>query len=124
MLLRRLLRRVFSKDKVLRRVLRREGFTEGAWKVLRRQKHILSQSTTPFTRTLRKSSIWGSKVEDRFLYSGGTDSLENFTAEFSAATPVVYKNPPPIGPEILYTTGAGEGVKVSVVMFPSSGGGV
>ena len=26
-----------SSDKVLRRVLRREPFTEGAWKVLRRQ---------------------------------------------------------------------------------------
>ena len=59
-----------------------------------------------------------------FLYSGGTDSLENFTAEFSASAPVVYKNPPPMGPEILYTTGAGEGVKVSVAIFPSSGGGV
>ena len=48
-------------------------------------------------------------VEDRFLYSGGTDSLENFTVEFPASASVVYKNPPPIGPEILYTTGAGEG---------------
>ena len=50
-------------------------------------------------------------MKDRFLYSGGTDSLENFTAEFSASAPVVYKNPPPTGPEILYTTGAGEGGK-------------
>ena len=63
-------------------------------------------------------------VEDRLLYSGGTDSLESFTAEFSPSAPVVYKNPPPIGLEILYTTGAGEGVKVSVAIFPSSGGGV
>ena len=31
---------------------------------------------------------------------GGTASLESFTAEFSASAPVVYKNPPPIGPEI------------------------
>ena len=52
--------------------------------------------------------------------------MENFTAEFSASAPVVYKDPPPMGPEILYTTGAGagEGVKVSVAIFPSSGGGV
>ena len=57
-------------------------------------------------------------MEDQFLYSGGTDSLENFTAEFSASAPVVYKNPPPRGPEILYTTGAGEGVKVSMAIFP------
>ena len=63
-------------------------------------------------------------MEDQFLYSGGTDSLENFIAEFSASAPVVYKNPPPIGPEILYTSGAGKGVKVSVEIFPSSGGGV
>ena len=63
-------------------------------------------------------------LEDRFIYSGGTDSLKNFTAEFSASAPVVYKNAPPIGPAILYTTGAGAGVKVSVAIFPSSGGGV
>ena len=62
-------------------------------------------------------------MEDRFLFCGGKDSLENFTADFSASTPV-YKTPPPMGPEILYTTGAGEGVKVSVAIFPSSGGGV
>ena len=43
----------FSKDRVLRRVLRRECFIEGAWKVLRRQKHVLSQSTTPFACTLK-----------------------------------------------------------------------
>ena len=29
-----------------------------------------------------------------------------------------------MGPEILYTTGAWEGVEVSVAIFPSSGGGV
>ena len=63
-------------------------------------------------------------LEDLFLHSGGTDSLENFNAEFSASAPVVYKSPPPMGPEILYTTGAWEGVKVSVAIFPSSGGGV
>ena len=63
-------------------------------------------------------------MEDSFLYSGGTDYLENFTAEFSASAPMVYANPPPMGPVILYTTGAGEGAKVSVAIFPSSGGGV
>ena len=52
MLLRRVLSRpppvmVFSKYKVLRRVLRRVLCIEGASKVLRRQKHVLSQSTTP-----------------------------------------------------------------------------
>ena len=60
-------------------------------------------------------------MKDRFLYSGGTDSSENFTAEFSASAPVVYKNPPPMGPEILYTTGAGEGVNVSMAISSSSG---
>ena len=58
-----------------------------------------------------------------FLYSGGTDSFENFTVEFSVSAPVVYKNPPPMGPENLYTTGAGEWSKVSVAIFPSSGRG-
>ena len=36
----------------------------------------------------------------------------------------MYKNPPHMGPEILYTTGAGRGVKVSVAIFPFNGGGV
>ena len=58
------------------------------------------------------------------LYSGGTDSFETFTAELSASAPVVYKNPSSLGPEILYTTGAGKGFKVSVAIFASSGGGV
>ena len=48
--------RVFSKGKVLRRVLRRECFIEGAQKVLRRQKHVPSQSTTPFACTLSKKA--------------------------------------------------------------------
>ena len=63
-----------------------------------------------------KSLVYCFFLEDRFLYSG-TDSLDNSTAEVSASAPVVYKNPP-MGPEILYTTGAGEGVKVSVAIFP------
>ena len=42
----------FSTDNVLRRVLRRKGFIAGALKVLRRQRHVLSQSTTPFACTL------------------------------------------------------------------------
>ena len=50
--------------------------------------------------------------------------FENFTAEFSASAPVLYKTSLPMGPEILHTTGAGEGVKVSVASFPSSSGGV
>ena len=33
-------------------------------------------------------------------------------------------NPLTMGPEILYTTGAWDGVNVSVVIFPSSDGGV
>ena len=49
--------------------------------------------------------------------------LEKFTAEFSASAPVVYKMPSPMSPEILYTTGAGKGVEVSVAIFPSGGGG-
>ena len=64
-------------------------------------------------------------MEDWFLCSGGTDSVEKFIAECSASAPVVYKNPPPMGPDILYTAGAGgEGVKVSLAIDPSSGGGV
>ena len=62
-------------------------------------------------------------MEGGYLYSGGTDSFEKFTAEFSASVPVVHRNPPPMGSEILYTTGAWEGVKVSVAIFLSSGGG-
>ena len=48
--------------------------------------------------------------------------FEKFTANFSASAPVVYKHPPPMGPEISYTTGAGRGVKVTVAIFASSGG--
>ena len=56
------------------------------------------------------------------MYSAGTEAFEKFTTKFSATGPVVYKNPPPMGPEILYTTGAGKQVKVSMAIFPSSGG--
>ena len=52
MLLRRILVRVSIGTEVLRRVLRRERFIEDAQKVLRRQKHVLSQSATPFACTL------------------------------------------------------------------------
>ena len=56
MLLRRVLRRRLVRasieTEVLRRVLRRGGVIEGAEKALRRQKHALSQSTTPFACTL------------------------------------------------------------------------
>ena len=41
-----------AKTVLLRRVLRRERYIEGAQKVHRRQKHVLSQSTTPFACTL------------------------------------------------------------------------
>ena len=75
---------------------------------------------THFTRLAGRKSCMG----DRFLYSDGTDLFEKFTAEFSASAPVVYRNLPPMGPEMLYTTGAGRGVKVSVAIFPSSSGGV
>ena len=54
-----LLRRVFSKDKVLRRVLRREGFIEGAWKALKRQNH----GTTPFACTLNSIAARGAEQE-------------------------------------------------------------
>ena len=55
---------------------------------------------------------------DSFLYSGGTEVFERLTTNFSATAPVVCKNPPPLGPEILYATGAGKRVKVSVAIFP------
>ena len=57
------------------------------------------------------------QLGDWFLYSGGTELLEKFTAEFSASAPVVYKHPPPMGPEILLALG--RGVKVSVAIFVS-----
>ena len=47
------------------------------------------------------------------------EMFENFTAEFLASAPVVYKKS-----AFLYTTGAGKDVKVSVAIFPSSGDGV
>ena len=43
----------------------------------------------------------------------GVLTLSKVTAEFSASAPVVHKNPPLMGPEIAYTTGAGEGSKFS-----------
>ena len=56
MLLRRVLRRRLVGGsigtEVLRTVLRRERFIEGASKELRRQKHVLSESTTPIACTL------------------------------------------------------------------------
>ena len=56
LLLRRVLRRrlvrASKETEVLRCVLRRGGVIEGAEKPLRRQKHALSQSTTPFACTL------------------------------------------------------------------------
>ena len=44
---------------------------------------------------------------------------------FSATTPVVYKKPPPMGPKNFIHHWRWEaGLKVSVAIFPSSGGGV
>ena len=51
-----------------------------------------------------------------FLCSGGTDSFEKFAVEFSA--PAAYINPPPTGPEISYTSSAGEGLNVFMAIFP------
>ena len=42
-------------------------------------------------------------LEDRFLYSGGTDSREKFAAESSASAPVGHKNHPPMGQTMVYT---------------------
>ena len=49
--------------------------------------------------------------------------LEKFTAEFSASATVVYKNPPPMGPDIFYTAGTGfqEGIQTVHGNFPPSG---
>ena len=77
MLLRRVLRRrlvrVSIQTEVLRRVLRRGCVTEGAQKVLRRQKHALSQSTTPFAR--RKPKGDGGKGTGK---KKGHDYLRHF----------------------------------------------
>ena len=60
MLLRRVLRRhlvrVSRETGVLGRVLRRGCVTEDAKKVLRRQKHALSQSMIPFACTLHREA--------------------------------------------------------------------
>ena len=53
---RRVLRRASIETGVLRRVLRSGFVMEGAWKVLRRQKHVLSQSTTPVACALKMTS--------------------------------------------------------------------
>ena len=45
---------------------------------------------------------------------------QSLLKEFSASAPVVHKKLAPMGPEELYTTGAGKGVKVSVAISPSS----
>ena len=50
--------------------------------------------------------------------------FRNWLCKIYPSAPVVYKNSSPLGPEILYTTGAGKGFKVSVAIFASSGGGV
>ena len=50
-------------------------------------------------------------MEDQFLYSGGTDSLENCTAEISASAPVVYKNPPPMAQKFYAPLVLGRGWK-------------
>ena len=73
MLLRRVLRRrlvrVSIETEVLRRVLRRGGgVIQGAYKALRRQKHALSQSTTPFACTLLKGQTEGD-VNDNLRFS-------------------------------------------------------
>ena len=39
-----------------------ERFFEGAKKVLRRQKHVLSQSSTPFACTLSKATTWATSI--------------------------------------------------------------
>ena len=44
--------KVFSKGKVLGRILRRGSVIEGAEKELRRQKNVVSLSATPFACTL------------------------------------------------------------------------
>ena len=64
--LRRRLVRASVRTGVLRRVLRRERRIEGAQKVLRRQKHALSQSTTPFACTLKEFPQRGRNVRISF----------------------------------------------------------
>ena len=86
MLLRRVLRRrlvrVSIKTEVLRRVLERGCVIEGAWKVLRRQKHALSQSTTPFACTLflpinRTPQLWRAKSLSFQAWQGRVGQAES-----------------------------------------------
>ena len=59
--------------------------------------------------------MWGAGVTRAFL----------ITAEIAASAQVVYKHPPPIGPEMLYTTSAGRRVvKVFVANLSSRNDGV
>ena len=47
-----------SRERFLEGFLEGGGVIEGAWKALRRQKHALSQSTTPFACTLIPMAFW------------------------------------------------------------------
>ena len=85
MLLRRVLRRhlvrVSIETEVLRRVLRRGCVIEGAYKVLRRQKHALLQSTTPFACTLFKG-FCGLYQARRVARRCHAEANENISCEF------------------------------------------
>ena len=64
---------------------------------------------------VENSSIY----EDRYVYSGGTDSCEEFIAEFSASAPMVYKSHLRMRPDMLYPTSAGRrSIKVFVAILP------
>ena len=89
-----------------------------------------SQRSSGFLLTSLTTSSQHSKLPgeallgDRFLYSGGTDSFQKFTAEISASEPVLYKNPSPIGKIFCAPLGLWKGSECPCHFFPSSGGGV
>ena len=95
MLLRRVLRRRLVRasieTEVLRRVLRRGGVIEGASN--RRQKHALSQSTTPFACTLSKSGQpWDNppvNQREKFIFPVFRGKHINFLVRLTLGQPAV-----------------------------------
>ena len=66
----------------------------------------------------------GCKTWKTVFHTVAVPILWKIDCRISASAPVVYKDLPPVGPEIRYTTGADQRIRVSVAIFPSSNGSV